>query len=360
MKETGCGWVRVFVGLQIAAVIFILLLTGCHPSEKEDLRYGIDINRLNPLVMTAADLSTGQKVFSRDPSIISSVMSLFEKMECTPASEKTEDKGISFTVATMFGDFAFGECWGNRLRLSGDEYLLEKDYSEDIQLLYDRLASETLHTAEVSREIILSVKPEMTYGQLITKFGETLETAVVGEKKAWLYKYHGRPFYIRYKREEDSVGITGAQLLQQIWINYNLDKSLTPPESLGGGRLSVYKQAFDKIIDEYLVNEDSPLSQLIIDTDKLVYLTDEEQRDLAAYLKEKYNTKVSDSNLALMKAEGDGINPDDTDNFILLIKQYSYIGRERMNFVAAGSLNGNSVVRQNMEFVLRNHQWVAN
>ncbi len=351
---------RVFAGWHAAVVIFILLLTGCHPSEKEESRYGIDINRLNPLVMTAVDLSTGQKVFSRDPSIISSVTVLFEKMKCTPSSEKTEYKGISFTVSTMFGDFAFGECRGNRLRHDGEEYILERDYSKDIQLLYDRLASETRHTTEVSREEILSVHPDMTYGELITRFGQTLETAVVGEEKAWLYKYHSRPFYIRYKKEEDPVGITGDQLLQQIWINYNLDKSLTTPKSLGGGRLSVYKQAFDEIMDQSHAIEASPPTQLVIDTDRLVYLTPQEQRDLVAYLKEKYLVSVKDNNLALMNVEEEGFSPEDTGMLILWIKQYSYIGRERINFTVAGSLNDNSVILQNMEFVLENHQWVEN
>ena len=183
----------------VSAVIAALCvaMSGCYGEKKNVKHFGMDINILNPLYMTALDTSSGNKVFSRDPSVISAVTTLFENMEGTPDDKKTDKKGIIFTATTMCGDFSFGECTGDRLRIDGREYTLKKDYSKDLRLIFERLVSETEHTTDVPRERIMAVTPDMTYAELLSSFGQTLETAVTEKGKAWLYKYRDRPFYIR-------------------------------------------------------------------------------------------------------------------------------------------------------------------
>ncbi|MDD3692413.1 MAG: hypothetical protein PHX02_00705 [Oscillospiraceae bacterium] len=341
----------------IMALSVLMSMTGCKNKKKDISRFGIDINSLNPLFMTAVDGLDGRKVFSRDPSIISAVIMLFMNMELTPKAQLTNEKGISFTATTMYGDFYFGECRGNWLRISGKEYELEKDYSEDIRLIYERLASETEHTVDVTREKILAVTPEMTYRELLESFGQTLETAVVGERKAWLYKYNDRPFYIRYKSQDDKVNMTGRQLLEQIWKNYNLDQSLTSPEPPGSGRLSVYKQAFGDVIDACLYSYgDLPFS-LLINTDILLYIDDNERQQLVDYLKSKYSVKIQDTALAGMAIAGDALNETDSEQMVAWVKHYSFVGDKRMNFAVAAKLGKNDTVTLNMRFKLKENRW---
>lgn len=339
----------------ILALCVLISITGCKVTKKEVSRFGMDINNLNPLFMTAVDGNDNRKVFSRDPSIISAVIMLFMNMELTPKEQLTDKKGISFTATTMYGDFYFGECRGNWLRIFGKEYELEKDYSEDIRLIYERLVSETEHTVDVTREKILEVTPEMTYRDLLESFGQTLETAIVGEGKAWLYKYNDRPFYIRYKSQDDKVNMTGRQLLEQIWKNYNLDQSLTSPEPPGSGRLSVYKQAFGDIIDTALNNESGSPFELLIDTDILLYINDNERLQLVDYLKEKYSVKVKDTDLAGMAVYGDTLSAN--EQMVVWIMHYSFVGEKLMHFSVAAKLSENDSVTQNMKFKLNDNRW---
>ena len=59
----------------------------------------------------------------------------------------------------------------------------------------------------------------------------------------------------------------------------------------------------------------------------------------------------------MMAAEGDLVQDSDRDRLILWIKQYSFIGDKRMDFVAAAGRNGETAVTKNMTFKLENHNW---
>lgn len=353
--------IRLTKGLKICSFLAMLCaltqLWGCFSEKKNTKCFGMDINNLNPLFMTAVDASNGKKVFSRDLSFISAVTDIFKNIEPTPEQKKTSQKGITFTATTMFGDFYFGECIGNRLRLNGQEYKLKKDYSEDVRLIYERLASETEHTTEVTREKILAVTPDITYAELLDSFGKTLETAVVGEQKAWLYKYKGRPFYILYKKEQEKVGISGKQLLEQIWSNFNLDRSLTPPAQTGSGRLSVYKQAYDAAIEACISSSHDAPESLLINSEALLYTDNDERRSLTGYLGKKHSFSVNDSALVKMVAENDSLDKHDIGQLIVWISHYSFIGAKRMNFNIAARLGECEALSLNMEFILSGNGW---
>lgn len=347
-------WKKWLAGLFVLSFCF----TGvsCSKKKVQDSRFGMDINQLNPLVMNAEDCATGETVFSRDASIISEVTALYQNMKLTPAEETSDQKGISFTVSTMYGNFAFGECMGSRLRLDGKEYTLDKDYSENLRLLYDRLKSETENTAAVSAGTILSIKPDMTYRQIMDTFGSTLLTAAEDGKKAYLYQYRGRPFYILFDEETDTVGMTGEQLIESIWNNYNLGQDLSAPDELEGGRLSVYEQAFDAVADRQKSQSDNKFMGIVLNTKKLVHLNDDERQELIRYLREKYSVPVEDDPQTERFAFDDTAQPD-KDKLILWIDQYSYIGDSQMNFVVAGRLEGQAAVKKQMEIKLVNNEW---
>ena len=328
----------------------LLTLSGCAKKEEES-RFGMDINRLNPLITYATDCESGETAFSRDPSIISAVATLFDTMELRPAAA-SDGQGIRFTVATMFGDFLFGECWDDRLRLNGKEYTVGQDNEETIRLLYGRLVSETQHTGDVSRQTILAVKPGMTYRELMDRFGPTLETAVVGVEKAYLYQTEGRPFYILFKRDTDTVGMTGEQLLEEIGSNFNLAQSLTAPEPLGSGRLAVYKQAFGQLIEQAAERP----SLLRLDTSRLVYLNEEERAALTRYLEETYSLSVLDGREALLVAET-FLPQESGREMTVWIDEYSYIGEKTMTFTAAMKKGGEDPVARTMTFQRQGDEW---
>lgn len=334
--------------LSFFAVAGILLLGGCQKEKENNL--GMDVNLLNPLVMYATDNETGETVFSRDPSIISSVTTLFESMERTKAAD-SEGKGITFAMSTMYGDFLFGECWDDRLRLNGQEYTLDRDNEETVRLLYGRLVSETTHTAEVETENILSVTPDMTYRELLDRFGPTLETAVVGFENAYLYQYQGRPFYVMFEKETDTLGMTGEQFMEEILNDYNLSRSLSEPPALEGGRLEVYKQAFSRALDGMAEHP----STVWLDTGRLIHLTDEERASLTAYLESAYGLVVEDSRAAAVYLSGN--RELGAGEAALGIDWYSYIGSQRMAFAVALRQAGEEPAVTEMEFALQDNEW---
>lgn len=313
----------------------------------------MDINGLNPLVMTATDGASGETVFSRDPSVISEVLALFETMR--PSAAKTTDQpGIAFTVSTMYGDFSFGECTGKTLRIDGGEYALEKDYSKKIQLLYERMRSETESMAEVPADTIALVTPEMTYRELLDLFGPTLVTAAVGKNEAYLYQYGGRPFYILFESDTDAVGMTGGQLMQEIWSDYNLGQSLTAPASPEGGRLAVYEQAFGAAADR--AGQTEAFTGILLDTHKLACLDDGERQELTDYLRQKYAVPVEDDpSAAEFALDGSACLPSGL--LVLWIGQYTYIGDGRMDFTVAARSAGRGTVTQAMEGNLQDNEW---
>ncbi|HJD23067.1 MAG TPA: hypothetical protein H9694_02860 [Firmicutes bacterium] len=325
-----------------------LLLAGCHKQEENN--FGMDVNQMNPLVMYATDEETGETVFSRDPSIISSVTTLFESMKRTQAAD-SDGTGITFAMSTMYGDFLFGECWDNRLRLNGQEYTLDRDNEETIRLLYGRLVSETANTGEVETENILDVTPDMTYRELLDSFGPTLETAVTGPEKAYLYQYRGKPFYILFKSETDTVGMTGEQLMEELSYNYNLSQTLSEPLPQEGGRLAVYQQAFSRLLEKA---EPRP-SVLWLDTERLIHLNDGEQAALAEYLESTYSLEVRDSHTAAVYLSGNrALEPDEA---AAGIAWYSYIGSERMVFSAVLRQGEEEPATEEREWVLRDGEW---
>ena len=350
---------RVWRPLAAAAVVIvgILLSTSCNLKREEELRYGMDINLLSPLVMKAVDMQTGERVFSRDPSFVNAVVTLFDRMKLTPAKQTTGTHGIRFTAATMYGNFTFGECWGTGLRMNGEEYTLDKDYSEDIRLLYERIQSETTHIGEVTRETILSVTPSMTFSEVITKFGTTLETAVTGERKALLYQYNNRPFYLQYNRLEDTIGKTGHELMESIWSYYNLSELLIRPEPLEGGRLSAYTDAFKAAMDAYLKSSTTAPKTLVMDTEKLVHLSEEERKELIDTLSAQYHVTITDSTNAGMIAAGEYLDEPQRDRVVLWIEEYSYIGTNRMDFVAAVRGDGQESITLSKQYTLENGTW---
>lgn len=328
-----------------------LLLTGCRKGEEgKENNFGMDVNQLNPLVMYATDQETGETVFSRDPSIISSVTTLFESMKRTKTAD-SDGKGITFTMSTMYGDFLFGECWDDRLRLNGQEYTVDRDNEETIRLLYGRLVSETAHTGEVETENILAVKPDMTYRELLDSFGPTLETAVAGSEKAYLYQYRGKPFYILFKNETDAVGATGEQLMEGLSDNYNLSSMLSEPLPQEGGRLSVYKQAFSRL----LTGAPETPHVLWMDTSRLIHLSDEEQKELSAYLETTFSLEVKDSRTAAVYLAGN--RELEEGEAAAGIGWYSYIGDNRMVFSAMLCSAGEEPVEAEMAFTLGDGDW---
>lgn len=337
-----------------SAILFCVLSAGCANTEKEN-SFGMDVNQLNPLVMYATDNETGKTAFSRDPSIISSVTTLFESMNRRETSD-SDGKGITFRMSTMYGNFLFGECWDDRLRLNGQEYVLDKDNEETIRLLYGRLVSETEHTGSVDRESILAIRPDMTYRELLDSFGPTMETAVVGIEKAYLYQYNGRPFYILFKRDTDTVGMTGEQLMEEIASNYNLSQSLTAPLPLTGGRLAVYEQAFDRML-----NKAETPDTLWIDTGRLVHL-DEEER---IALKEHLGTgaaRINDGREAALYALGRDFFQETGSGektAVLWISEYSYIGEKKMIFTASIRQTDGIILSETLTFNRKDGKWQA-
>ena len=338
-------WKRCLSLLSACAALF---LAGCRSGEEEN-NFGMDVNQLNPLVMYARDEDTGETAFSRDPSIISAVTTLFESMERTETSA-SDGKGITFLMSTMYGDFLFGECWDDRLRLNGREYALDRDNEETLRLLYDRLVSETAHTGEVETENILAVTPDMTYGELLDRFGPTLETAVVGFEKACLYQYRGKPFYILFKDEADTVGMTGEQLMEELSYNYNLSRSLSEPPEQEGGRLEVYRQAFSAMLEE----ADDPPAVLWLDTSRLVHLDDAERQALADGLEDACSLEVRDSHEAAVYLAGNRELGD--GEAAAGIAWYSYIGSKRMSFSVMLRPAGGDAIAREMTFTLQDGQ----
>lgn len=337
-------------GLLVASLCFAG--TSCRERKKEASRFGMDVNDLNPLVMTATDCASGETVFSRDPSVISEVLALFQNMKPSP-SKTTDQQGISFTVSTMYGDFAFGECTGKTLRMNGVEYVLEKDYSTKIQLLYERMQSETESMASVSADTLARVTPDMTCRELLDLFGPTLVTAAVGKNEAYLYQYGGRPFYILFEKDTDAVGMTGEQLKREILSDYNLGQSLAAPAAFEGGRLAVYEQAFDAVMDK--LSTDS-FTGILLDTKKLVYLDDTERQEFVDYLGQKYGMAVTDDSSAAEFALDGTVSPP-SGFLVFWIEQYTYIGENKMDFTAAAKLAGQETVTRQMESNLKDNEW---
>ena len=333
------------------ALLFCILSVGCtgFAKEKKENSFGMDVNQLNPLVMYATDNETGKTVFSRDPSIISSVTTLFESMQRRETGD-SNGKGISFRMSTMYGDFLFGECWDDRMRLNGQEYTLDKDNEETIRLLYGRLVSETEHTGSVDRETILAVRPDMTYRELLDSFGPTMETAVVGIERAYLYQYDGRPFYILFKRDTDTVGMCGKQLLEEIAGNYNLSQSLTEPLPLDGGRLAVYEQAFDHLLDK----TEKP-GILWIDTERLVHIDQEERTALTEHLKTRA-TQVNDERKTSLYTSG-GEPLESAGEAALWIGEYSYIGEKKMVFTVFLLRLDETLLSETFTFSCKDGDW---
>lgn len=335
-------WKRLLAAMEVICLCFCG--TACKKVSKETSRFGMDLNRLNPLVMTAEDSSTGKTVFSRDTSIISEVIDLFEKMKLTASSGTDNTNGFTFMVSTMSGNFLFGECCGNELKLDGKSYTLDRDYTEDVRLLVDRMKSETASACSVPRAQILKVTADMTYRQIIDLFGATLETAVVGKKKAFLYQYNGRPFYIAFDKKDDTVGTSGAEILKAIWDNYNLGNCLTAPEPLNGEYLSAYEKVFDGLIEQCKKETKTPLTTVMLDTGTLTQLSYADRQTLLKHFKDKYSLKVQDSTAVSMIAAGDSTDGADTGLLVLWINYYTYISSEKMDFVAAARQEGQAAV----------------
>lgn len=343
----------------LAALLCACLLTliSCRPSQTKEWYFGMDIRELNPLVMVAVNGQTGETVFSRDPSIISEVSQLFDKFKMTPEQSSASDRqGITFTVSTMYGDFCYGTCSGNWMRRNGKDYTLDDDYTTDISLLYERIKSETDNTTEVSKDTILSLKADMTYAQLLELFGDSLETAVVGEEKAVLYQYAGRPFYIRFLKDTDMLGFAGEDLLKQIWSNYNLS-SLTTPEPQDGGRLAVYEQAFVLMIDTYRQSDVHAMDELVLNTACLPHLTEQERTQLVKYLADRYQVTVTDSALATMYANGDGTEGFRDGRWVVWVEHYDFVGNSRMILEAACRRDGQPVESKTMTWTYSDGQW---
>ena len=299
----------------------------------------MDIMELKPLIVTVVDESTGEVSFSRDPSNISAAINLFEKMEYSGENELTDAKGVSFTLATMYGDFLLGEFLDDRVRVAGIEHILLKDYSTDVRLLAERVESESKNIREVPRNTILSINPGMTYRKLIDLFGETLNTSTQGSLISYLYKYENRPFYVSYDRETDSINIDGEALIRSIIMSYNLGDALTPPVQLSGGHLQSYLYAFEKVINQCMGRKSiSNADELLIDTGRLVHLSDEERSELKNKLEQSFNISVNDTGDVMLSMDGAFSAAVGSTRLIVWVDSYTYISDKRLGFTAAARI----------------------
>ena len=331
----------------------ILCAAGCSPAKSVS-RFGMDLMELNPLIVTSTNHETGETFFSRDPSNISAAINLFKRMELTEVGDVTEGKGISFTLATMYGDFSFGEYIGDRLRIMTKEYSVGQDFTIDVRLLAERIAAETNNIQEVSREKILAVHPDMTYQELIDSFGKTLNATTSDQQITYLYRYRNRPFYIGYKRETDNVGLSGETLMRGIFTSYNLGDELIPPTPLPGGHLESYRKAFSDVINACIKESpDAPkLDELIINTRRLVHLSSTERRELVAGLGKQFDITVMDIEDAALYRSDNYAGNDDTSRLIVWIDFYTYIDSHHLEFVVAGNISGYPTTRIPMEYKL--------
>jgi len=331
----------------------VLCAAGCGATQSVS-RFGMDLMDLNPLIVTSTNHETGETFFSRDPSNISAAISLFRRMELTEAGDTTDDKGISFTLATMYGDFSFGEYTGDRLRVVTKEYYVSQDFTVDVRLLAERIAAETNNIQDVSREKILAVHPYMTYQELIDSFGKTLNATTSDQQITYLYRYHNRPFYIGYKRETDNVGLSGETLMRGIFTSYNLGDELIPPTPLPGGHLESYRKAFSDVINACIEKSpDAPEpDELIINTRRLVHLSSTERRELVAGLGKQFDITVMDIEDAALYRNDNYAGNDDTSRLVVWIDFYTHIDDHYLEFVVAGNISGYPTTRIPMEYKL--------
>ncbi len=240
-------------GLAVAAMLlFSIGAVSCDggKTSEPDAYFGTDLKEWNPLVIYAAE---GEETpfFARDSSQISMVLSQFDEMTFT-LSDKAygTPAGIAFAIDTMRGRVELGRTDGVSLWAGGRRYELggterqRKAFIEELRRLYGLIRAETQGITEVKRETMLSVKPDMTYRELLDLFGKTLQTAVIGAENAFLYQLEGRPFYITFEKETDPVGVAGETLLEDLRDDYNLSDRLRRPEPLPGGRREAYIAAF--------------------------------------------------------------------------------------------------------------------
>lgn len=226
-------------------------LAGCTPKKektKKDLYFGARLSEWNPLVIYAEDSrdENGEKVryFARDPSLISMVTSLFDEMEWVGAAQDAgTPAGITFTIDTMLGKIQLGTCDGQNIWQAGKRYELEEDCTRELERLFGLIRAENEGITTVTKEQIMAVKPQMTYGELLEHFGRTLQTAVVGVENAFLYQYNGAPFYITFEKDDDAVQLDGKALLDGIEDMYNIASLLSEPEALPAGRGGAYAAA---------------------------------------------------------------------------------------------------------------------
>ena len=179
------------------------------------------------------------------------VVSVFDEMELEEADSPAAADGIAFTIDTMRGTVLLGRCDGTGLQRGSQAYTLKKDCTDELQRLFGLIQAETEGVTEVTPEQIRAVTPGMTWRELLESFGKTLQTAVVGERTAFLYRYDfSRPFYITFDKETDTVGITGEQLFESIGRQYNLSGILQTPAPLEGTRADAYIAAFRWAMEE--------------------------------------------------------------------------------------------------------------
>ena len=236
------------ITLLLTALMLCLAGTGCRrdkPLSKPPY-FGSAVSEWNPLVIYAKDGGQGDRTyFSRDPSLISMVVGVFDEMELEEIDSPAAADGISFTIDTTRGTVLLGRCDGKTLQRGSQAYTLKKDCEDELQRLFGLIQAETEGVTEVTQEQIRAVTPGMTWRELLDSFGKTLQTAVVGERTAFLYRFDfSRPFYITFDKETDTVGLTGEQLLESIGRQYNLSGILQTPQPLEGTRADAYIAAF--------------------------------------------------------------------------------------------------------------------
>ncbi len=342
----------------LAALCCCITMTACNRrQEKENVRFGMDLNRMNPLIMTAMDTATGETVFSRDPSVISGVMDLFEDMKTAGESDISDKSGILFTMSTMKGTFSFGTCNGTIWAREDKTYKLDHDYSGEVQRLYERMKSETNATGQVSREKILSVTSDMTYKDLLASFGDTLKTAVVGKEKALLYQYNGRPFYILYDLQTDTVGMSGEQLLSSLHHYYNLGQVLTQPEAVDGEYLFVYIQLFDSVIQAWRQRYSIWPDKLMLDTTVLLGLDDAGQQELMNHLRTRYRMDVVNTAQTDLYVAGEQADPMDNDYLIVRVEEYSFVGSQEVRLKATARIPMMDPVEETAAYTFTEGQW---
>ena len=239
--------------------------------------------------------------------------------------------------------------------------LKEKSSFADAEILrlFNLIAPERGHVIDVSADKILSIIPEMTFDELIAGFGETTMIVSTGmNEHAVLYKYRDIPFYIRYKRRADLVNYSGQELFANILIDFNLGEASNPsPEPLKNGRLELYKAAFDKMIGVCLPQPDFIPRRIVIDTHILPHIDNEERNELIQYLANMHHTHVEDKRDAALYKSDDWKHDIPQDCLALWIKEYTFIGAERMDFTAAGRMCGGEIVTVNMSFVFEDESW---